>query len=452
MEIEELKFEHPLLAEIDTFLSGNEKVRQMFRKCFFSTIERSTQWKEGKEPFVLTGDIPAMWLRDSSAEVWNYLRFVKDVPQMKRFVSGVLRRQIRYVLTDPYANAFDEYPNGNHCWCDITAQNDLVWERKYEIDSLAYVVRLLHEYCVQTGELPLYVEQENPGENRDAEADASVGMVSQLFRTILNVWRTEQRHFKNSEYRFTRKDTWERDTIHNDGMGNPVNDTGMTWSGFRPSDDACIFGYLIPSNFFAVTALGYMEELSLTFLKNYEIAGEALELRQEILRGIRNYGTYLYPGIGRIYAYETDGYGNYILIDDANAPSLLSLPYLSGEYLDEEIYQNTRKFILSRENPNYYSGSFGSGIGSQHTAKGCIWPIALAVQALTSNDKEEIRQCFRTLITTDADTNYMHESFDTDNPASYTRPWFSWADSMFAELVFKLYEDENLRDILTLQS
>lgn len=450
MNLESLSFQHPLLKEIDMFLSGSEKVRRMFHKCFFSTIERSTVWKEGEAPFVVTGDISAMWLRDSSAEVWNYLAFMQDIPELQRFIEGVIRRQIRYILTDPYANSFNEYPNGERCWYDITEQHSLVWERKYEIDSLAYVIRLIHAYCSHTGNLPPYTERENPGENRDEEADASVGMISRLFHVILDIWKKEQHHFAESAYRFTRKNTWERDTIYNNGLGNPVNDTGMTWSGFRPSDDACVFGYLIPSNFFAAAALGYIEEIAAVYLKDHEIIGQAVQLRQEILRGIRNYGTYLHPKFGRIYAYETDGYGNYTLQDDANIPSLLSLPYFCGSYFDKEIYQNTRKFVLSPENPYYFSGKFGDGVGSQHTPKGSIWPIAVAVRALTSDNRDEIAHCLRILLTTDAGTDYMHESFCTDNSQIYTRAWFSWADAMFAELVLKLYSDESMRDILLL--
>lgn len=445
--VENLRFTHPYLKEVGDYIK-DEKVKRMFDKCFFSTVERSTLWDEGEDPFVITGDIPGMWLRDSSAQVNNYIKYVNEVPALDRFINGVIRRQIRNILYDPYANSFNRTENGAHTWYDNTDMKPGVWERKYEIDSICYVIRLIYKYIKVSSKLPLYSETENPGENRDCEADANVGMLVRLFETVLELWTKEQRHFEMSDYRWTREHTWERDTIYNDGLGNPVNLTGMTWSGFRPSDDACIFGYLIPSNFFAAQVLGYMKEISLEYLSDLMIAARAEKLQKQILRGIRNYGTYLHPKYGRIYAYETDGYGNYTLLDDANSPSLLSLPYLSPDVIDYKIYENTRNFVLSTDNPVYYKGAHAEGIGSVHTPEGWIWHIALVMQALTSNDKAEIERIYNILISTDAGTDYMHESFSPENPENFTRAWFSWADSVFAELIMKIYDDESLRDIL----
>lgn len=432
--------------EIECFLKANTKLRTMFHQCFYSTLERSTVWGYG-DPYVITGDIYAMWLRDSSAQVTCYVPFLKDSDELKEFIIGVIDRQIRCIMTDPYANAFNREMNGRHSWNDETKTNPWVWERKYEVDSLCYAVKLIYDYTVCMGDIPFKDKEENPGENVGARFSA-VGKISQLFRTILRQWRTEQDHFGKSQYRFYRNDTLERDTLHNGGMGNPVNITGMTWSGFRPSDDACVFGYNIPQNLFACTALKYISELAEVYLKKYDIAAEADALYGDIMRGIRNYGIYLHPKYGRIYAYETDGFGNYVLQDDANAPSLLSLTYLCPDVTDKTVYRNTRRFVLSEDNPVFIKKKDMCGIGSIHTPDGYIWHIALIMQALTSNDREEISNILGILQTTDADTGYMHESFNPDNVYEFTRSWFSWADGLFAQLIMRLYNSPELRDLL----
>ena len=434
------------VKEIECFLKSNEKLQKMFHQCFYSTLERSTIW-EDDTPYVITGDIYAMWLRDSSAQVTCYLPFIKESDALRDFIIGVINRQIHYIMIDPYANAFNREMNDRHSWHDETKTNPWVWERKYEIDSLCYAVKLIYDYTVCVGDIPFKDKAENPGENTDARFTA-VGRLSQLFRTIIRLWRAEQDHFGKSEYRFYRNDTLERDTLHNRGMGNPVNYTGMTWSGFRPSDDACVFGYNIPQNLFACTALKYISELAGAYLNKPDIVSEADALYADIIRGVNNYGIFLHPKYGRIYAYETDGYGNYVLQDDANAPSLLSLKLLSKDVIDEEIYRNTRKFVLSKDNPVFVNKNDICGIGSVHTPDGYIWHIALIMQAMTSDDKKEISDILNVLQRTDADTGYMHESFNPDNPLEFTRAWFSWADGLFAQLIMRVYNDPQLRELL----
>lgn len=426
---------------------GNEKVRRMFKNCFFSTLLKCVDGDD-REPFVITGDIKAMWLRDSAAQMMNYVDFISENRHICNIVEGVIIRQIRYFLSDNYANAFNKTASGMHCWADITEMSDIVWERKYEVDSVCHVLRLINKFIKVTQRLPRYSLDENPGENRDENSDSRIGMISTLYKTVIELWTREQRHFENSKYRFTREHTWERDTLHNDGMGNNVNYTGMTWSGFRPSDDACVFGYNIPSNFFAAECLLSMENVAIEYLGDYEIAAAARSLRSDILRGISNYGTYVHHKYDRIYAYETDGFGNYVLMDDANTPSLLSLRYLSSRVIDDRIYENTRKFVLSSDNPTYYEGIYGKGIGSVHTPEGNIWHIALCIQAISETDVNMVSDIFKTIIATDADTLCMHESFNKDDPRKYTREWFSWADSMFAELVLKIYKDDGLKHLL----
>ena len=403
------------------------------KQCFLNTIETTVKEQPDGTCFVITGDIEAMWLRDSSAQVMHYIRFAKEDEELRRILKGVIRKQISQVLTDPYANAFNETP-GKQGWQDLTKLNDWVWERKYELDSLCAPIYLVYRYWKETEETDIF----------DGEFLA-------MIRDILRVIRTEQHH-DNSCYSFQRPGARPTDTLPCEGRGTPVGYTGMSWSGFRPSDDSCTYGYLIPSNMMAVVALGYVEEIldhpvmfscegEERVSEIRELAAEAKELLEEIRQGIEEYAVVRHPVYGEMYAYETDGLGHHLLMDDANSPSLLALPYLDYCASSDERYRNTRSFILSKENPYYYEGREAKGIGSPHTPDQYIWHIGIIMQALTSTDPGEIRQCLEYLTHTHADTNFMHESFDKDDSRNYTRSWFAWANSLFAELLLRLKEE-----------
>lgn len=296
--------------------------------------------------------------------------------------------------------------------------NDWIWERKYEIDSLAYPIQLSYLLWRNTGRIDQFNE-----------------MFREAVSRIMALWQVEQHHDTRSPYTFQRLDAPETDTLTREGRGTETVYTGMTWSGFRPSDDRCEYGYLIPSNMFAVVALRYVQEIALKVLQDNEMAETARELAEQIDEGIRKYGIVEHPEYGMIYAYETDGQGNYNLMDDANVPSLLSLPYLGYVTEDDEIYQNTRRFILSKANPYFYEGSAASGIGSPHTPEGYIWHIALSMQGLTSGDMQEKMNMLELIQQTDAGTGLTHEGFSANDPHEYTRPWFSWSNMLYSELV-----------------
>lgn len=405
-------------------LADNPKLQKMYKNCFLSTWESALKKCEDGTYFVLTGDIPAMWLRDSAAQVTHYMPLAKDA-QVAEVIEGVIRRQLMYIEIDPYANAFNEEANGKGHTGDLPPNGPWVWERKYEIDSLCYPIRLMYLYWKETG--------------NDAFVKETL---EKSVETILNVWTTEQHHFEKSEYRFTRpnvKKPWS--TIHNNGMGNPVVYTGMTWSGFRPSDDGCQYGYLTASEMFAVVVLSYMEEMLQTVCGNDELAARCKELRTQIDEGIKKYAIVEQPGFGNIYACETDGMGNYAMIDDANIPSLLSIPYIGYADTSDELYQNTRKFLLSKENPYYFEGKYAKGIGSRHTPDNYVWHMALVMQGFTSADAKEKREILDMVVATDADTGYLHEGFDVDDPTQYTREWFTWPNSLFAEYVEKCVDE-----------
>lgn len=406
----------------------SKKLASLYRNCYPNTLETATEFLDDGSIFVLTGDIPAMWLRDSTAEVSHYIPLAKDNKDIAGIIEGVIRKQRKYIEIEPYANAFKRAPDSHEEFEDYPKNNPIVWERKYEIDSLCYPIRLTYLYWKATGDNSILDES-----------------FLNSVKIIISLWRTEQHHFEKSPYRFTRKNCPEQDTLHNEGMGNPVEYTGMTWSGFRPSDDACRYGYLVASNMFAVVALGYISEmLKAVYPNESELISECDLLKNEINEGIKKYAVIDNEKYGRIYACEVNGKGDYFLFDDANVPSLLSAPYIGYCGYDDEIYRNTRRFILSKDNPYYYEGKFAKGVGSPHTPEGYIWHIALSMQGLTSDDPEEIREILHMLETTDADTGYMHEGFDANNPNKFTRSWFSWSCALFAELVEKAVDEEIL--------
>ncbi len=392
------------------------KLAQLYRNCYPNTLETALKPQPDGTYFVLTGDIPAMWLRDSTAQVSHYVPLAAQDDEVKKIIRGVIVKQLQSIIRDPYANAFNESDNGNGHGDDLPKNSPWVWERKYEIDSLCYPIRLLGLYVDATGDKTVL------DDTFLAAAEA-----------IVALWTREQHHNESSPYRFIRPRCSEdsTDTIHNGGLGAPVACTGMTWSGFRPSDDGCTYGYLIASEFFAVKSLGVLSDL----LGDCPLAAQAKQLAQEIKDGIRKYGVVRHPQYGEIYACETDGMGHYVCMDDANVPSLLSLPYLGCIPVNDEIYQNTRRFILSRDNPYYFEGKVARGVGSPHTPNGYVWHIALSMQGLTATDPDEVKTILSMMAASDADTGFMHEGFDANDPTRFSRPWFTWSNSLFAEFV-----------------
>ncbi|MBC2302339.1 glycoside hydrolase family 125 protein [Listeria welshimeri] len=398
---------------------NNQKLAEMYERCMENTLDTTIKIRESGLTFILTGDIPAMWLRDSVCQVRPFLIFAKENEEIQSMLIGLSKEQVSLVGIDPYANAFNETPNGAGHQADKTEMHPQVWERKYEIDSLCYPIQLAYLIWKITG-----------------RTEQFAAAFFKMLQTIFAVWEVEQHHETKSPYRFERMDCVPSDTLKRDGLGTKTAYTGMLWSGFRPSDDACEYGYLIPSNMFAVVVLGYAKEIIETFYPSEkETVRQAVTLKNDIQLGIEKFGTYNHPTFGEIFAFEVDGLGNQLLMDDANVPSLLSMPIIN--YLEKEspIYQNTRKFILSKSNPYYFEGHLAKGIGSPHTPAGYIWPIGLAIQGLTASDESEKLAILQMLLETDAGTGLMHESFHPDHPEDFTREWFSWANMMFCELV-----------------
>lgn len=393
------------------------------KRCFLNTVETTIQPRSDGTTFVITGDIPAMWLRDSSVQVVNYVPYATIDKDVRHILKGTIETQMNDIRIDPYANAFNAEPNGAG-FKDDTELNPHVWERKYEVDSLCAPIYLAYTYWKATEDQTIFTE-------------GFKNALDEIYRTF----KKEQDH-NNSTYTFQRYNAPETDTLACNGRGTPIGYTGMTWSGFRPSDDRCEYGYLVPANMMAKVALEKAAEIYKLVFYCDDAADQCITLATEIDHGIKTYGIVNHPEYGEIYAYETDGLGNYHLMDDANVPSLLSAPYIEYCLPDDPIYVNTRKFILSKANPYYCCGTNAQGIGSPHTPSGYVWPIALCMQALTSTNHEEILQCLKYLVSTHAGTYFMHESFDPNDPEEFTRPWFAWANTLFASLLIKLKDNK----------
>ena len=393
------------------------ELMDVFVNCYTNTLNTTVKRMENNMTHVITGDIPAMWLRDSAAQLRPYIFLAKENEEIRELIAGLVRRQFMCITIDEYANAFNEAPNGA-CWeKDDPDQNPWVWERKFEVDSLCYPLQLA------------YLLWKNTGCTTQFEGDFQAGV-----EKILEVFTTEQYHEEKSHYRFNRNNGYYRDTLSRDGKGALVKSgTGLIWSGFRPSDDACTYGYLIPSNMFAVVALGYLEEMEREIFHNEELAERAKALKEEIQEAIETIGKTFTEEFGMVYAYETDGYGMYNLMDDANVPSLLAMSYL-GYKGEPEVSQNTRRFLLSEANPFYFKGAKAAGIGSPHTPSNYIWHIAMAIQGLTSETREEKLEILKNMAATTGGKGVMHEGFCCEDDSKFTRAWFSWANAMYAEL------------------
>ncbi len=395
----------------------------LFKNCFLNTIETTvTQLNDGSY-FVITGDIPAMWLRDSAAQVKPYIRYANEDEDLKAILKSIIEKHAFYVCLDPYSNAFNSEPRNESHSDETDFYHELIWERKYEVDSLCAPLYLAYEYYQTTLDTSIFTEQ-----------------FKEMLWKIFDTFKKEQNHFANSTYFFNRTNCPVTDTLSNGGKGEDVSYTGMTWSGFRPSDDRCKLGYLVPSNMMAVCALKKAAEMASIGYEDTKLESECRSLAFDIDEGIKEHGVIDNERYGKMFVYETDGKGNFVLMDDANSPSLLSAPYLGYLKKDNEVYQNTRKFILSNNNPWFFEGSAAKGIGSPHTGLDKIWHIALSMQALTSNNKEEVKQCIKMLTTTTADTGLMHESFNKNDAFDFTRPWFAWSNSLFAELLIRIAE------------
>lgn len=406
---------------------GNRELAWMFENCFPNTLDTTVDFTivNGKpDTYVITGDIDAMWLRDSSAQVWPYLPLCKEDEQLKQLIKGVINRQVKCILKDPYANAFYKDEHKVSEWAkDDTKMQPGIHERKWEIDSLCYPIRLAHGYWKETGDTSPF----------DAQWAIAMALVVKTFN--------EQQRFEGKgPYSFMRDTKYATDTVPLGGYGYPARPNGMICSMFRPSDDATVYPYLVPSNLFAFTSLARMLELIAASKQSFDTTGVDRMMKQ-IADGLENDAKVKNGKFGTIYAYEVNGYGSCNLMDDANVPSLLSLSYLVPDMANDNIYKATRQFVLSAENPFFFKGKAGEGIGGPHAGMDQVWPISIIMRGLTSIDDTEIKMCLDMLQQSHAGTGFMHESFHKDDASKFTRPWFAWANTLFGEFIWKVYRE-----------
>ena len=404
---------------------GNQELAWMFGNCFPNTLDTTVDFElvNGRpDTYVITGDIDAMWLRDSSAQVYPYLPLIKADPTLQQLIAGVINRQTFCVLKDPYANAFYKDENKISDWkSDFTDMRPGVHERKWEVDSLCYTIRLAHGYWRASGDTAPFDEKWHSA-----------------IKLILQTFREQQRKTDRGPYHFMRRTEWATDSLPGRGYGNPAKPVGLIFSMFRPSDDATIFPFLVPSNFFAVVSLRQAAEMVENLCNDPELAKQCNALADEVERALHEYASVNHPAAGQVFAYEVDAFGNYYCTDDGNIPNLLSLPYLGAVQISNQIYRNTRKLLLSPENPYWCMGKVASGLGGPHVGVDMIWPLGIIIQGLTAANDTEVKQCLTTLQKTHADTGFMHEAFNKDDPKKFTRPWFAWANTLFGELILTL--------------
>ena len=417
------------IRQVKKLLKHSPYLAWMFENCFPNTLDTTVHYTEDSDgtpdTFVYTGDIHAMWGRDSGAQVWPYLQFANKDKNLKKMIKGVILRQFHNISFDPYANAFNRYPDPNGGWMkDDCGMKPELHERKYEIDSLCYPLRLAYQYWKVTGDASIFDD-----------------LWIDVCQKVLNTFKEQQRKNGRGPYKFLRVTDRQLDTVNNGGWGAPVKPVGLIASVFRPSDDATTLLFIVPSNFMAVTTLKKMADVLTTVNHQPALAKECNDLANEVHNALMKYAIYNHPKYGKIYAYEVDGFGNQLLMDDANVPSLLAMPYLGDVSLDDPIYQNTRRFVWSDDNPYFFKGKAGEGIGGPHIGYDMAWPMSIMMKAFTSTDDKEIKDCIQMLMDTDADTGMINESFNVNNASDYTRPWFAWQNTLFGELILKLVDE-----------
>ncbi len=407
---------------------ADDELAWLFENCFPNTLDTTVNYKEvdGKpDTFVITGDIHAMWLRDSTAQVWPYLPLINEDEKLKKLIAGVINRQTKCILIDPYANAFNDGPTGSEWEKDHTKMKPELHERKWEIDSLCYPIRLAYNYWKTSNDTSCFDEN-------------WINAMKLVYQTFVE----QQRKNERGPYSFMRTTAWQTDTVAGSGYGNPIKPVGLICSVFRPSDDATTFLFLVPSNHFAVVSLRQLSEMFLSVVGDKDFAEQCSVLSDEVEKALNKFAVADHNEFGKVIPYEVDGFGNKLFMDDANIPSLLSLPYLGCMEQNDLIYRNTRRLILSESNPYFFKGKAGEGIGGPHAGINMIWHLGIIMRALTSSDEIEIASCLKMLKNTHAGTGFMHESFHKDDSSKFTRKWFAWANTLFGELILKIHKEK----------
>lgn len=429
-------FPNTLDTTVKWHVDGTHKTEK--KKAHFFSLDSEDAW-QGAQSFIVTGDINAEWLRDSTNQLAQYQRLAKHDKKIRNLILGAINTQAEYVIESPYCNAFqpplpskiEPSDNGQGDAVHPAYEPSRVFECKYELDSLAHFLSLGNQFYEHTGSTAFLTPR---------WYKALDSLLTVLDEQSKSTFDSKTGAFERQQYRFQRNTNTGTETLNLGGNGNPLNyGSGLIRSAFRPSDDATILGFFIPANAMMAVELKRASEVlsaagSLSIAKELKSRGESIE------KGVWEHGVVDHSKCGKVFAYEVDGYGSSIIMDDANLPSLLALPILGFVRSDEKTYQNTRKMILSKDgNPYFLTGRAFKGIGGPHIGFQNAWPMSLLVQAMTTDDDEEIGQLLK-WVKEASPLGLVHESVNVDRMRDYTRSWFAWANSVFAQTILDIAE------------
>ncbi|KAL2173887.1 Six-hairpin glycosidase-like protein [Thermothelomyces heterothallicus CBS 202.75] len=416
----------------------DEKIKQKLRRRREENAWVDDGEWEGPQSFIITGDILAEWLRDSANQLKPYQALAKKDPAIFNLILGAINTQSEYVIQSPYCNAFQPPPisglpvsyNGQDDAVHPIYEPGFVFECKYELDSLAHFLALGNEFHRHTGSRAFL-------NSRWYKAVDTI--LSVLRAQSESTFDPETGSYQHNIYTFQRNTNTGTETLSLKGIGNPLNNgTGLVRSAFRPSDDATIFGFFIPANAQMAVELGRTAAILRDSAADAELAETLEDWSKRITEGIWEHGVVSHRKYGDVFAYEVDGYGSALLMDDANYPSLLALPLMGFVSADDPVYRNTRRMLLEKTgNPYFLTGKEFRGIGGPHIGLSNAWPMSLLVQAQTSDDDEEIMGCLQ-LVLESSKLGLIHESVNVNLAQSYTRSWFAWANGVFAETILNL--------------
>ncbi|KAF2224746.1 hypothetical protein BDZ85DRAFT_232850 [Elsinoe ampelina] len=444
-------FSLPIVEEAINTVRGeiaDPDLARLFENTFPNTLDTTIKWKgvsksTGEElTFVITGDINAMWLRDSANQMQSYLPLLgpSTLPDsLASLFRGVINLQARYLLTSPYCQSFQPPiesgipPAVNDAartdTVSPTYSNQSVFECKYELDSLAAFLQVSTDYYIRTNDSAFFGQY---------SWIPAVEAILQVAEEMMTPTYAGDGTLNRSPYTFTRQTDRGTETLSNGGVGNPVQGgTGLVRSAFRPSDDTTIYQLFIPANMqfsrFLQSASEIMAQLPRS--NAAALAQRMADMASSIRQAIQDHGIVSLPDGTRAYAFEIDGYGGTTFMDDGNIPSLLSAPFLGYMPRDDPVYQSTRAALLSTRNPYFSAGPAITGIGSPHTPLGRAWPMSVIMRILTSDDDEEIAEGLRTLVSSTDGLGLIHESVSSQDASVWSRQWFSWVNGLFGQMI-----------------
>lgn len=434
-------FESPLVEKVIEDMNErivDKDLAKIFENAFPNTLDTTVRWHadgtvkpkpnrkswdaaawKGPQSFIVTGDINAEWLRDSTNQLAQYQPLAKKDKEIHKLILGAINTQSEYVIGSPYCNAFQPPPpsglrptfQGDGDTVHPVYEPSFVFECKYELDSLAHFLSLANQFFNNTGSTEFVnarflLALETLVEVLDAQSKPT--------------FDEETGAFQRNEYTFQRQTNTGTETLNLAGVGNPLAPgTGLVRSAFRPSDDATILGFFIPANAMISVELKRTATL-LRKAGKKDLAKTLQEWGQKIEDGVWDYGVVQHKTFGRVFAFEVDGFGSSILMDDANLPSLLALPLLGFTDANNEVYKNTRKMIMQKKgNPYYLTGEDFKGIGGPHIGYQHAWPMSVLVQAMTSESDDEIMKCLGSVKNVSRN-GLIHESINVNNWSDYT--------------------------------